>query len=110
MFPRSAARLRSGAAIPVDAVRSHADGQARHPGTLDTIDNEVDTTTGTFRSGRSFPTTTRACSPTSSSNVRMLLDIDEGATVIPTSAIERGQQGTYRLPGQARQHGHRPAR
>ena len=39
----------------------------------------------------------------------MLLDVDRGATVIPTSAIERGQQGTYVYRRQAGQHRDRPA-
>ena len=28
-------------------------------------------------------------------NIRLLVDVDRGATVIPTSAIERGQQGSF---------------
>ena len=46
-----------------------------------------------------------ACSPTSSSMRSCWSTRCSDATVIPTAAVQRGAPGTYRLSGQARQHG-----
>ncbi len=64
-------------------------------GTLTTIDNTVDTTTGQFKLRATFPNDDEALFPNQFVVVRMLLDVDHGVTVIPTSAIERGQQGSF---------------
>jgi len=64
-------------------------------GMLTTIDNTVDTTTGQFKLRATFPNADEALFPNQFVNVKMFLSVDQGVTVIPTSAIERGQQGTY---------------
>jgi multidrug efflux system membrane fusion protein len=88
------ARMQSGEAIPVDAF----DRTQTHKiatGTLGTIDNQVDTTTGTFKLRAVFPNDDEKLFPNQFVNVRMLLDVDRGATVISSSAVERGQQGNF---------------
>jgi multidrug efflux system membrane fusion protein len=92
--PEVAARLHSGAVIPVDALDRTQTHQLA-TGTLSTIDNQVDSTTGTFKLRALFPNDDEALFPNQFVNIRMLLDIDRGATVIPASAIERGQPGTF---------------
>ncbi len=89
-----AARLKAGASIPVDAFDR---GQAKKlaSGTLAAIDNQVDPTTGTFRLRAQFANADEALYPNQFVNVRMLVDVDRGAIVIPTSGVERGQPGTY---------------
>jgi multidrug efflux system membrane fusion protein len=87
-------RLRSGDAIPIDAF----DRNQTHKiatGVLGTIDNQVDTTTGTFKLRGIFPNDDERLFPNQFVNIRMLINVDRGATVIPTSAIERGQQGSF---------------
>jgi multidrug efflux system membrane fusion protein len=64
-------------------------------GTLTTIDNTIDTTTGQFKLRATFPNKRETLFTNQFVNIKMLLTVDEGVTVIPTSAIERGQQGTY---------------
>jgi len=64
-------------------------------GTVATIDNEVDPTTGTFKLRAIFPNDDEKLFPSQFVNVQMLLDTDEDVTVIPSSAIERGDQGAY---------------
>ncbi|MGA2018591.1 MAG: efflux RND transporter periplasmic adaptor subunit [Opitutaceae bacterium] len=64
-------------------------------GTLSTIDNTVDPTTGTFKLRATFPNDDEALFPNQFVNAAMLLDVERGDTVIPTSAIERGQQGSF---------------
>jgi len=87
-------RLHSGATIPVDAY-DRSDSRKLASGTLATIDNQVDPTTGTFKLRAIFPNDDESLFPNQFVNIRMLLDVDKGAVVIPTSAIERGQPGTF---------------
>ncbi len=92
--PSVSARLRTGTPIPVFAYdRSNTDRLAT--GTLTTIDNQVDMSTGTFRLRATFPNDDGSLFPNQFVNIRMLLDVLADATVIPTSAIEHGQQGDY---------------
>jgi multidrug efflux system membrane fusion protein len=93
-IPRIAARMHSGAEIPV-LVFDRTQTNQLASGTLATIDNEVDTTTGTIKLRAVFPNDDESLFANQFVNVRMLLDVDQDATVIPTSAVELGQQGSY---------------
>ena len=64
-------------------------------GTLSTVDNTVDPTTGTFKLRATFTNDDEALFPNQFVNAAMLLDVERGDTVISTSAIERGQQGSF---------------
>jgi len=64
-------------------------------GAVLTIDNQVDTTTGTVKLKAQFSNTDYALFPNQFVNIRMLLDTLGGATVIPTAAIQRGSQGLF---------------
>jgi len=64
-------------------------------GTLATIDNTVDPTTGTFKLRAAFPNDDEVLFPNQFVNISMLIDVQHGATVVSTSAIERGQQGSF---------------
>ncbi|EJL88339.1 RND family efflux transporter, MFP subunit [Herbaspirillum sp. CF444] len=64
-------------------------------GTLLTIDNQVDATTGTVKLKAQFPNTDFALFPNQFVNIRMLLDTRQGATVIPSAAIQRGSKGLF---------------
>jgi multidrug efflux system membrane fusion protein len=93
-IPAVSARLRSGAAIPVDAYNPKLTEKLA-VGRLETIDNEVDVSTGTFKLRAVFDNKDEALFPNQFVNVKMLLDVKKDVLVIPTSAVERGQQGTY---------------
>jgi membrane fusion protein, multidrug efflux system len=93
-IPAVVKRLRSGATIQVDAYdRTGLTKLAS--GVLTTIDNTVDTTTGQFKLRATFQNKDEILFPNQFVAIRMMLDVDRGFTVIPTSAIERGQQGTF---------------
>ena len=93
-IPQVVKRVRSGVKIRVDAYnRDNTEKLAT--GTLLTVDNTVDPTTGTFKLRAVFPTDAESLFPDQFVNASMLVDVDRGATVIPTSAIERGQQGAF---------------
>jgi len=64
-------------------------------GFLLTIDNQVDTTTGTVKLKAQFPNADYVLFPNQFVNVRMLLDVRKDATVIPSAAIQRGSNGLF---------------
>lgn len=87
-------RLAAKAPIPVDAF--NRDNTAKlATGTLETLDNTVDPTTGTVKLRAVFKNEDGALFPNQFVNAAMLLDVLHGATVVPTSAIERGQDGAF---------------
>jgi multidrug efflux system membrane fusion protein len=92
--PDVAARLHAGAAIPVEAF-DRTESRKLATGTLTTIDNLIDTTTGTFKLRATFANDDETLFPSQFVNVHMLLDVEKDVLVIPSSGVERGSQGTY---------------
>lgn len=64
-------------------------------GTLVTVDNQIDQTTGTSRLKAVFPNTDFALFPNQFVNVKLWLDTKHGAIVVPAVAIQRGPTGTF---------------
>jgi membrane fusion protein, multidrug efflux system len=64
-------------------------------GQLETLDNQIDPTTGTLKYRAIFDNSDEMLFPNQFVNVQLLLDTMTGATVIPSAAIERGAPGTY---------------
>jgi membrane fusion protein, multidrug efflux system len=64
-------------------------------GELQVIDNQVDQTTGTIRLKADFPNKDLQLWPGQFVNVRMLLNTLEQVVVVPTSAVQRGPEGTF---------------
>ncbi len=64
-------------------------------GKLQTIDNQIDQTTGTARLKAVFDNKDNALWPNQFVNVRLLLEIRKNSTIVPAAAIQRGPQGTY---------------
>ena len=64
-------------------------------GTLQSLDSQIDTTTGTIRLKAIFPNTDESLFPQQFVNVVLLLDTLHGATLIPQSGVQRGAPGTY---------------
>jgi len=62
-------------------------------GTLLTIDNQIDQTTGTIRLKAIFDNKDGALWPNQFVNVQLLLEVRKNTTVIPAAAIQRGPQG-----------------
>jgi multidrug efflux system membrane fusion protein len=89
-----AAQLRAGTKLPVDAF-DRMQSKKLATGTLVTMDNQIDPTTGTFKLRAEFSNDDESLFPNQFVNVRLLVDTIQGAIVIPTSAVERGQQGTF---------------
>ena len=64
-------------------------------GTLLTIDNQIDQTTGTGRLKSVFDNKENALWPNQFVNIRLLLEVKKDSTVVPAAAIQRGPQGTF---------------
>ena len=64
-------------------------------GTLTTIDNQIDPTTGTFKLKAQFPNDDEGLFPNQFVNVQLLVDTQHDVTTIPTSAVQRGAPGTF---------------
>jgi membrane fusion protein, multidrug efflux system len=64
-------------------------------GTLLTIDNQIDQTTGTGKLKAVFDNKDNALWPNQFVNIRLLLEVRKNSTAVPAAAIQRGPQGTY---------------
>jgi len=92
--PRVLKRLSAGEAIPVEAW--DRDGKVKlATGKLLTVDNQIDTTTGTVKLKAEFANENSALFPNQFVNVRMLLATLADAILVPSAAIQRGAPGTF---------------
>lgn len=64
-------------------------------GALLTIDNQIDTTTGTIKLKSQFPNSNLSLWPNQFVNTRLFLSVRKNAIVIPSAAIQKGSQGTF---------------
>src|SRR5271157_4369066 len=64
-------------------------------GTLLTIDNQIDQTTGTDRLKATFDNKDGVLFPNQFVNIRLLLDVRKNSTIIPSVAVQRGPQGNF---------------
>ena len=89
-----AARVNSGATLQATALdRSGADTLAQ--GQLLTLDNQIDTTTGTVKAKARFTNASGALFPNQFVNIRLLVDTVQNVLVIPTDAVRHGSQGDF---------------
>ena len=87
-------RLHAGATLPVSAWdRSNTHQLAI--GTLQSIDSQIDTSTGTIRLKAVFANDDESLFPQQFVNVILLLDTLHGATLIPQAGVQRGAPGTF---------------
>ena len=64
-------------------------------GTLLTIDNQIDQTTGTDRLKATFDNQDGTLFPNQFVNIRLLLDVRKNSTIVPSVAVQRGPQGSF---------------
>jgi multidrug efflux system membrane fusion protein len=64
-------------------------------GTLLTIDNQIDQTTGTGRLKAVFENKGSELWPNQFVNIHLLLETQKNVTVVPSAAVQRGPQGNY---------------
>ena len=92
-LPSVAQHMRKGT-LKVDAY-SRDDQTKVASGTLLTIDNQIDQTTGTGKLKAVFQNKDNSLWPNQFVNIHLLLEIRKNTLVIPAAAVQRGQQGTY---------------
>jgi len=80
--------------IPVEAW--NADNKKNlATGYLESIDNQIDITTGTVKLRAIFPNNEMTLFPNQFVNVRVVLDVLSDVVVIPVPAVQRGTPGTF---------------
>ena len=75
--------------------RAPNDTDAPSVGKIDFIDIAVDAASGTIKVKGTFPNGDRRLTPGQFVNVNVTLTTDANATVVPTAAVQSGQQGAY---------------
>jgi multidrug efflux system membrane fusion protein len=93
-LPQVASKLHAGGQLAVDAFDRDNTTKIT-TGVLASIDNQIDTTTGTYKLKAKFSNENNALYPNQFVNVHLLVDTKHNLTIVPTAAIQRGPQGTY---------------
>ena len=93
-LPQVNAKLHAGVQLAVDAY-DRDDTAKIASGKLETIDNQIDITTGTYKLKSVFSNADNALFPNQFVNVHLLVDTKHNLTIVPAAAIQRGPQGTY---------------
>ena len=92
--PLITARLRSGAAIPVEAW-DRGGKQPLAVGRVATVDNAIDPSTDTIKVKAVFPNRDDALFPNQAVSVTLQLDVLTDVIAVPQAAVLRGAQGFY---------------
>jgi multidrug efflux system membrane fusion protein len=87
-------RLHAGATLQVTAF-DRTGTTKLDTGRLETIDNQIDTSTGTVKLRAVFDNPEQILFPNQFVNVQLLVNTLQGVTVIPTAAVQRGAPGTF---------------
>ncbi len=87
-------KLRAGARLQVEAF-DREQKQKLASGYLLTIDNQIDTTTGTVKLKAVFPNKDNLLFPNQFVNARLLVEVERNVIIVPASAIQKGPKGTF---------------
>ncbi len=88
------ARLARGGALTIEALDRTAQ-RTIATGTFLTLDNQIDTTTGTVKARALFGNDDGALFPNQFVNVRLLVDTRRGVTRVPTSSIQQSGRESF---------------
>lgn len=87
-------KLRAGTPLSVEA-RDRDGRNVLATGRVLTIDNAIDPATGTIHVKAEFPNADGALFPNQFVNARLLLEVREHATLVPSAAIQHGNDGSF---------------
>jgi multidrug efflux system membrane fusion protein len=93
-LPEVMKRVRAGASLPVTAYDRTGSTELAQ-GKLDTVDNQIDTTTGTVKLRAIFDNDQEVLFPNQFVNVKLLVNTLHDADIVPNSAVQRGAPGTF---------------
>ncbi len=87
-------KLKSGTRLSVEAY-DRDQKQKLAEGTLLTVDNQIDPSTGTVKLKAQFPNRNNELFPNQFVNARLIIDVKPDALIVPSPAIQRGPQGAF---------------
>lgn len=93
-LPQIQAPLHQGNKLTVD-VFDRAQLKQIATGTLETLDNQIDTSTGTLKLRAIFTNDDEVLFPNQFVNVRLLVNTHEDVMLLPNTAIQRNDSGAY---------------
>ena len=93
-LPPVTQKLRAGAHLTVEAY-NRDNSKKLATGTLVTVDNQIDNTTGTSKLKAVFDNKDNALFPQQFVNIHLLVDSLANQLVVPNVAVQNGQQGTF---------------
>jgi multidrug efflux system membrane fusion protein len=93
-LPEVLKRTRGGSRLAVEAFDRAAQRHLAN-GSLLTVDNQIDTTTGTVKAKAVFDNRDGALFPNQFVNIRLILQEKPNAIVIPAAALQTGTQGNF---------------
>lgn len=93
-LPSIYAKQRAGQKLPVDAFDREMK-KLLASGTLTTIDNQIDQTTGTVKLRATFSNSRDELFPNQFVNARLLEQEKRGVVLVPSAAVQRNSQSTY---------------
>jgi len=93
-LPQIQKQLRQGNKMSVDAFDRNQQIKLAS-GKLLTLDNQIDTTTGTVKLKAIFENSDVSLFPNQFVNARLLVDTQQNATLVPAAAIQRNAQGAF---------------
>jgi len=93
-LPTVLAKLKAGQSLPVDAW-DRAEMKKLASGSLLTVDNQIDPTTGTLRFRAIFENRENELFPNQFVNAHLLIDVLRDTVIVPTAAIQHGSQGNF---------------
>jgi membrane fusion protein, multidrug efflux system len=92
-LPAILAKMHAGAQLKVEA--DDRNGKKIDQGLLESVDNQIDPTTGTVKLRANFANREGSLFPNQFINVRLLVEEKQGVTLMPTAAVQRNSQTTY---------------
>jgi len=93
-LPQIMQQLRRGTRLSVDAY-DRAQQKKIASGSLLTLDNQIDTTTGTVKLKATFPNNDNSLFPNQFVNARLLVSTERDVILVPASAIQRNAQNSF---------------
>jgi len=93
-LPAVMKRLASGAELQATAF-DRTQSVKLAVGKLESVDNQIDTTTGTIKMRARFDNQDNILFPNQFVNIVLLVDTLHDATIVPSAAIQRGAPGTF---------------
>jgi multidrug efflux system membrane fusion protein len=93
-LPQVIDKMHAGAKLHVEAW-DRENRNKLSDGTLETIDNQIDPTTGTLRLRANFENKAGKLFPSQFVNARLLVEEKTGVVLVPNATIQRNSQATY---------------